>query len=95
MIANSIFINDIDPIMFSLISVDADPEAERLMILDRATGELVKNTKATSNTICWLPYEAATNNKFMVIILDDNAAFNAAIADNVVAELIDITKYSQ
>jgi len=94
MIANSIFIKNIEPIMFSLIEVNADPESERLMIIDRKSGSLVANIKASSKSICWLPVDASTSSKFMVIILDDNEIYNAAIVDNVIPELVDIIKYN-
>ncbi|MGI2067839.1 hypothetical protein [Shewanella sp. MF08487] len=74
-----------------LIAVDMDVNAERLMVLNRKTGEIFTNTLRPSTGIAKLlvPVIYTTSNELVVGILDDSREYDCKFVDGVKAELVD------
>ena len=72
-------------------SVDADPDAERVLIMARDTLEVFHNFKYQSNKQLKfiVPLIYSVNADLLVGILDDNRVYNTKFVDGVKAELID------
>lgn len=73
------------------VSIDADPDAERVLIIDRNTADVLYNFKYQSNKQLTfiVPMGNHINNNLLVGILDDNRVYNTKFVDGVKAELID------
>jgi hypothetical protein len=104
-----------NPFYQAKLVLDADVDAERALLLNRATGKPVRHlmfdshellvTEPESNspepiespelveryqkTLYFRP-RFALETQLMVILLDDTGEYNAAIADGVLCELVDI-----
>lgn len=80
-----------DAIDQAVLSVDADPDAERVIIMARDTGEIFHNFRYQSNKQLKfiVPLNYSVNADLLVGILDDNRTYNAKFVDGVKAELID------
>ena len=82
------------PLLLSAVVVDT-LDAERLLILNRQTGEKLAHFKiADGITARILPAEYALEANLSVVMFDDNAEFGAAIADNVQAMPINIFTFN-
>lgn len=75
----------------AMLSIDADPDAERVLIMVRDTGEVFHNFKYQSNKQLKfiVPLIYSVNADLLVGILDDNRVYNTKFVDGVKAELID------
>lgn len=75
----------------AVLSIDADPDAERVLIMARDTGEVFHNFKYQSNKQLKfiVPLNYSVNADLLVGILDDNRVYNTKFVDGVKAELID------
>ncbi|MDR8523483.1 hypothetical protein [Shewanella fidelis] len=71
------------------LELDVDPLAERMMIMNRVTAAVYYMGK-TDIKVRYVPQSLAVDANLMVIILDDDREYTAAIADGVKAEMIDI-----
>ncbi|MBP7662550.1 MAG: hypothetical protein KA770_01620 [Shewanella sp.] len=80
--------NDMSPFNIARIVLDIDPLAERYMIADRKSGEVLVNQRIDKNTVV-CPLKYATSNDLFVVILDDDMDYNAAIADGVMPEIVE------
>ena len=79
----------LSPRAVAKLELDLDPLSERHMVIDRYTGEVFYNGKNDVN-IHYLASKYSIDNKLMIIILDDDMTYVAAIADGVKCEVIDI-----
>lgn len=72
-------------ILFSSLELDCDQAAERVQVLDRNTGVILRHLPVgeNGNLIVNLPFSYSISPILMCIILDDNGEFNAAIIDRV------------
>ncbi|RPA32611.1 hypothetical protein [Shewanella frigidimarina] len=74
----------------AIVSVDADPLAERCFLIDRTTLDVIGSKPVTTEIIKFrVPLKNANKSSVMVIIVDDDDTYNAAIIDGVQAEIID------
>lgn len=75
----------------AMVAVDADPDAERVLIMARDTGEVFHNFKYQSNKQLQfiVPLNYSVNADLLVGILDDNRVYNTKFVDGRKAELID------
>jgi hypothetical protein len=73
-----------------VVAVDADSDAERVVIIDRNTTEVFHNFNYQSNKQLKfiVPLIYSVNANLLVGILDDNRFYNAKFVDGVKAELI-------
>ncbi|NNG44968.1 hypothetical protein HJP15_18940 [Pseudoalteromonas sp. NEC-BIFX-2020_002] len=78
----------------SALIVDIDPNAERLQIFNRKTGELVWHQRVNNQAFRFFSKETANSTDLMCVILDDNAQFNAQIADHVKCMLVDAVTFN-
>lgn len=76
------------PFNIARIVLDIDPLAERYMIADRKSGEVLVSQRVDKNSVV-CPLKYATSNNLFVVILDDDMEYNAAIADGVRPELVE------
>ena len=77
----------------SSLNIDLDPNAERLLILDRSNGSRLYYGKANSPTVkITLPAKYSVDPVLTCIILDDDLAYTGAILDGVIAEITDLSK---
>lgn len=72
-------------ILFSSLELDCDQAAERVQVLERSTGVILRHLPVgnSGNVIINLPFSYSTLPLLMCIILDDNDDFNASIIDRV------------
>jgi hypothetical protein len=81
--------SDIGDMFRAKLEVDADPLAERIIILDRATSTLINVMFASGFII--LPAEFATTKLLTILMLDDNLEYNGVVLDGVTCELVNAT----
>ncbi|MDT3281684.1 hypothetical protein [Shewanella scandinavica] len=79
------------PRPLGLVTVDMDINAERLMIIDRNTGEVINNTIRSSTSVVKLlvAISYTTSNRLLVGILDDSLVYDCKFVDGVMAEIVD------
>lgn len=83
-----------NPIEVGLLVIDVDTRASRLQIIERATGILVSHLRIdNAKMFKFVPLQYATAPDLIVIMLDDSNIFNAAIADNVQAQIVDLVTF--
>lgn len=84
-------VDPIAPRPLGLISIDIDQAAERFMILNRSTGELILNTIRPQTGVAkrLVPLIYTGSNKLIIGILDDNGVYDCKFVDGVMAELVD------
>jgi hypothetical protein len=79
------------PRPMGLITVDMDMAAERIMILNRKSGQMILHTirppSGISKTL--VPVSYTTSNMLLVGVLDDGGVYEAKFIDGVMAELVD------
>ncbi len=75
----------------AVLTIDADPDAERVLIMDRNTAETIYSFTYQSNKQLKfvVPTIYSVNPDLLVGILDDNRVYNTKFVDGVKAELID------
>ncbi len=75
----------------AVLSIDADLDAERVIIMARDSGEVFHNFTYQSNKQLKfiVPLIYSVNPDLLVGILDDNHVYNTKFIDGVQAELID------
>jgi hypothetical protein len=85
--------NDITAVTRGRLSLDLDPAADRLIVLDRASADIFYLGKIGLNKQLnlLLPSDFANNQNICVIMMDDNNVYNAAAADRVQLELVQTT----
>ncbi|MGI2021727.1 hypothetical protein [Shewanella glacialipiscicola] len=77
--------------MRAILTVDADIDAERIIVMDRETSEVYYNFKiANPINMFVVPYKHALNSTLLVGILDDNTVYNCKFIDGVTSENINI-----
>lgn len=73
------------------ITVDADVNAERVIIMNRETSEVYYNFKLVNSIQTFVvPYPHILNNTLLIGILDDNAVYDCKFADGVMAESVNV-----
>jgi hypothetical protein len=74
-----------------LITVDMDIAAERIMIMDRKSGQLINHTLRPQSGVCKMLVQVSytTSNDIIVGMLDDGNVYEAKFKDGVMAELVD------
>ncbi|WP_065204243.1 hypothetical protein [Shewanella woodyi] len=75
----------------SLLELDADPNAERFMLINRYTGKMVYQHYVPAGGLVRVVLELhyASRSSLLVIILDDSGEYNAACMDGVKLEELD------
>lgn len=75
----------------ALLTIDADPDAERVLIMSRDTGDTFYSFTYQSNKQLKfiVPFNYSINADLLVGILDDNRTYNTRFIDGVQAEVID------
>jgi hypothetical protein len=81
----------ITPIYRAKLEFDLDPLAERFAILNRQTLETLYTGKS-DRTVLYFNQKFTSGGNLLLIILDDDKAFNAAILDGVDGLLIDVSQ---
>jgi hypothetical protein len=77
----------------AMLSIDLDPDAERLVILNRESAKRLYHCKINKPSIAiTLPVKYAIDPLLTCIILDDNLAYTGAILDGVIAEITDLSQ---
>lgn len=77
----------------SKLNIDLDPDAERLIILDRDSANRLYYGKVDQPFISLtLPAKYGIDPLLTCIILDDNLAYTGAILDGVIAEITDLSQ---
>lgn len=72
------------------VTVDADPSAERIILMHRDTGDIYYVFKpVTAITSFNVPIDHTTTDTILVGILDDNRTYNCKFIDGVRAESVD------
>lgn len=70
-----------------VITVDADIDAERVIIMHRDTGDVYYNFKLVDSIRTFVvPKDHSFNNTLLVGIFDDNAVYDCKFVDGVRAE---------
>ena len=77
------------PLCRAKLDLDLDPQAERFSILDRNTMTTLYTGKADRSVI-HLNNNFTSGGNLMVMILDDNRTFNAAVIDGVDGQIFDV-----
>ena len=74
------------------IDVDCDADAETLTVIDRKSLSVVRNYKMVGNHILsiLLPESYATTDTVILMIVDNDGEYNAAVIDGVSAELVNL-----
>ena len=82
---------NIIPRPMGLITVDMDIAAERIMVLDRKSGQMILHTIRPPSGVSknLVPVSYTTSNNILVGILDDDDVYEAKFIDGVMAELVD------
>lgn len=77
--------------MRAVINVDADVDAERLMIMNRNTLEVYHLHTITNNIVVMVvPYPHTIEDTLLVGILDNDGQYNCKFLDGVRAESINV-----
>ncbi|PKH62576.1 hypothetical protein CXF83_14930 [Shewanella sp. Choline-02u-19] len=71
------------------LELDIDPLSERHLIMDRQSGARLYLGKNDIN-MHYFAKKYALANQLIVLILDDNGEYNAAVADGVKCELVNL-----
>lgn len=81
----------VTPTPMSKLTMDADPQAERFIVLDRSRMMVLRTGDFASGhikSIC-LPPIYQHMNDILLLLLDDDRQFNAAILDGIKLEPVD------
>ena len=77
--------------MRALLSIDADVAAERVIVMNRDTGELYYNFKLTNSIHTFtVPYANTINRTLLIGILDDDHTYNCKFVDGVLADNVNV-----
>lgn len=77
--------------MRALVTIDADVTAERVIIMNRHSGEVYHNFKLVNPIHTFVvPYTHALNNTLLVGILDDNEVYDCIFADGKQANNVNV-----
>jgi hypothetical protein len=76
------------PFYISQLEIDIDPLASRVLIVDRPTGEPLRNTQPINN-VFYLNVMYSNSDDLIVTIMDDSRTYNAAIIDGVRCAVVD------
>ncbi|MDT3274021.1 hypothetical protein Q4Q54_11055 [Shewanella sp. SP2S2-4] len=76
------------PFNIAQLVLDLDSLAERYMIADRKSGEVLVSQRVDKKTVV-CPLNYATSNNLFIVMLDDDMDYNAAIADGVRPEIVE------
>lgn len=77
--------------MRARVTVDADPAAERVILMHRDTGEVYHIFKLVTPVQTFtVPYIHVNSDTLLVGILDDNRTFDCKFADGVRAENVNV-----
>jgi len=81
------------PLILSALVVNT-MDAERLLIIDRATGNKVAHFIARDgDNVRVLPQRFSVEPSLAVIMFDDDGQYNAAVSDNVQSMIIDLITF--
>ncbi|QYJ79434.1 hypothetical protein [Shewanella acanthi] len=74
------------------LKIDMDADAERLIVLDRLTLEVINHVIRPPSGFAYLivPQKYASTDKLLVGIVDDDLAFDCKMADGVSATIEDV-----
>lgn len=74
-----------------LLEIDADPEAERVFVVDRITMVVMLHQFCRAGEIlkAILPDQYTNANQLSVVMLDDSGVFNAVVEDQIKLEKAD------
>jgi hypothetical protein len=82
-------------ITVGLMSIDVDPAATRLHLVERITGSLIATRLIDSDVVnVVVPLKYSFDPILYAIIFDDLSTFNAAVQDNCIAEIVSIDTLS-
>ena len=74
----------------SLLEVDTDINATRVVIMDRYSAKIIANDLLVGGVFkAIIPLEYSTSNNLIVMIIDDDMTYNCEAIDGVTAEVID------
>jgi hypothetical protein len=77
--------------MRAVVDVDADVNAERVIIMSRLSGEVYHMFKLTDKVRSFIvPYHHTLNSTLMVGIVDDDGEYNCSFLDGVIAESVNV-----
>jgi hypothetical protein len=76
----------------SLLELDIDPESERLLVMSRSTLEVLYFNRSNGAHKVVMPIEYGTLNDLIVMILDDEGQYNAAVLDGVMASVVNLSE---
>ncbi|MCS6175848.1 hypothetical protein [Shewanella baltica] len=78
-------------LMRALVTIDADTNAARAIVMDRNTGEVYHNFKLVNQIHTFVvPHIHTLGNTLLVGILDDNAVYDCKFSDSIMAENINV-----
>ncbi|WP_137225797.1 hypothetical protein [Shewanella sp. MEBiC00475] len=81
--------SDVGEIIRSKLEVDADPLAERILIIDRSDSIVINVMFRSGFTI--LPIAYSTTKLLTLLMIDNDKQYNGAVVDGVSCELVNAT----
>ncbi|MCU8015852.1 hypothetical protein L5M36_02935 [Shewanella sp. SM72] len=78
------------PVYMSELILDLDPLAERIIIMDRSTANVLYSGKSAPSLIFHFDKRYSELNDIVVIMFDNQREFNAEIGDGVVVSLVEV-----
>lgn len=81
----------VTPTPRSKLAMDADPQAERFIVMDRYLMRILRVGDFASGHIktVYLPAGYNTKSDILLLLLDDDKQFNAAVLDGITLEIGD------
>jgi hypothetical protein len=88
----TIIVTNALPIYVSLLSLDMDTNAERFLVINRVTLNIEFSALVSPTGIAKkiMPVGFSSSSDLIIMILDDDLTYNAAVVDGVKLELVDI-----
>lgn len=80
---------------FAFLKVETDVNSERLQLFNRFTGELIwhQRTDGGETVKRILPAKYIGQSNLLCVLFDDDLTYNAAVADGVTAQTIDLNNF--
>lgn len=84
-----IYVADVVPV--GLLEVDADPDAERVFVVDRLSMVVILHQHCLVGEMlkAILPDQYTNANQLTVVMVDDTGVFNAVVEDQIKLEKVD------
>ncbi|MBQ4836035.1 hypothetical protein [Pseudoalteromonas luteoviolacea] len=90
---NSLVVSNLVPVHASKLSIDADPSAERLMLIDRNTGELLQHRLLDTQFLTLtLPLKYSQEQSISCLVFDNELVYSGGIMDGVQCESADLAQ---